>query len=319
MPNELTGADKDPAVIICPVTIAGDITGILVVTRESLSGKWNKEDILFSRSVANIISLALTIDQLEQAKSDANAASQAKSNFLANVSHELKTPLNAIIGFSDLIQMNSAQDVSKEDIVEFTKIIKESGQHLLTIINDILDITSTNQDSLTVTNEPINILQSTKKVCEDFEPQCKEKSISVHFEGLDNTYLEADQGMFNRCLNNLFSNAVKFSGNNSNIWIGTTLRKEKGWIEIFVRDEGIGMKAPEKDAANKVFYQADDRSSRNYAGMGIGLTIVQKMAALNGGQLLLESEAGKGTTASLAFPLDRFHQRISNEEQNDTE
>jgi len=298
--------DRDQAIIFCPVILGGVLTGIVFAGRNERLGAWNKEDILFTRSVANIIALALTFEQLNDARMEALSANAAKSQFLANISHELRTPLNAVIGFSNLLHAEAEAKRLPQDVVEPARLIFESGQHLLAIVEDLLDLTSLDIGKYKMHESSFRLDDCMAKVGQLFQVRCQEKNLTIRRDSLEGIEVFADEKLIQRCLINLLSNAVKFSSAGSEICLGTVIDPTTGRLEIFVRDEGKGMTESELAAANQAFYQGEDTLTREHGGVGVGLALVKKFVELHEGTLTLDSKLEQGTTARLSLPLSRL-------------
>ena len=241
----------------------------------------------------------------DAALQEAISANRSKTQFLANMSHELRTPLNAIIGFSEIMKTEAFGPLGSEQYVGYSSDIEDSGRHLLSIVNDILDVArietgdfSLNEDQLEVDD----LLQSVKRLTEGW-PAAKDRNIQIEAAD-DLPELWADARLTKQMVLNLLSNAVKFSPSGSTIFLKAKLN-DSGAIRIDVCDEGIGIPQESIPKLTDAFYQVDARLEREFEGSGLGLTLVQKHMSLHSGTLSFESEVGAGTTATLTFPADR--------------
>jgi len=241
----------------------------------------------------------------DDALQEAISANRSKTQFLANMSHELRTPLNAIIGFSEIMKTEAFGPLGSEQYVGYSSDIEDSGRHLLSIVNDILDVArietgdfNLNEDELEVED----LLQSVKRLTEGW-PAAKDRNIKIEAaDGLPELW--ADPRLTKQMVVNLLANAVKFSPSGTTIFLKAKL-DDSGAIRIDVCDEGIGIPQESIPKLTDAFYQVDARLEREFEGSGLGLTLVQKHMSLHGGTLSFESEEGVGTTATLTFPPNR--------------
>jgi signal transduction histidine kinase len=239
------------------------------------------------------------------AKEAAEIADRAKTEFLANMSHELRTPLNAILGFAQMIKAQSFGPEAGERYTRYAEDIYGSGQHLLEIINDILDLSKIEAGRVELSETDID----TSKVIQDclslIEARAAESELSVFNEvPTDLPMLRADERLVKQMLLNLLTNAVKFTEGGGRITVGSDLRGD-GCLKIFVEDTGIGMTTQDKSKAMSAFGQVDGALNRLHEGTGLGLPLVNHMAELHGGGLEIDSLIGVGTAATIWFPKER--------------
>ena len=235
---------------------------------------------------------------------EAEAASEAKSRFIANMSHELRTPLNAIIGFSDLLA-NSADTVGREKQAEYARDIHDSGEHLLSIINDILEISRLDLGSTRLTEAETDLGEVVAESLRMIRLRASEGGVTLReapAAGLP--HVQADQRLLVQAFLNLLSNAVKFTKRGGEVFVGAE-RLEDGGVSLYVRDTGIGMSAADIARVGEPFMQVDSSLARRYEGAGLGLTIAKRLSELHGGELELLSVPGKGTTARINLPASR--------------
>lgn len=247
---------------------------------------------------------------LEDRANQLMMASQFKSEFLANMSHELRTPLNSIINLSQLIEEQDAS-LTVEEINEYAAIIHHSGEELLMIISDILDLSKVEAGRLDIINEELNVSEIPELLAMQFAVTAKQKGLDFNITLDDNVPLmiHSDPHRVQQILRNLLSNAFKFTNTGYvSLHIRVDKREEKGtlrsWIVFDVEDSGIGI-APDKHAMIfEAFQQADRTINRKYGGTGLGLSISNDLSRLLGGFISLESRENCGSTFSLYLPLE---------------
>ena len=238
--------------------------------------------------------------RLRQANERLTEANRAKSEFLANVSHELRTPLNAIIGFSDLLRDDGTGKLSERQD-EFVGDIHESGEHLLRLINGILDLSKIEAGKMEIHRERFAIADVVNEAVAMVTPQASQKGLRLETDlgdGVVQVFL--DPGMCRQILLNLLSNAVKFTTSGGRVHVG--LSRSGQDLAIHVSDTGVGIASEDVKRIFDEFYQVDGSYSRNYGGTGLGLALVRKMIDMQGGSIDVQSAPGEGTRFSLHFP-----------------
>lgn len=242
----------------------------------------------------------------ERLLSRSEAANRAKNDFLAIMSHELRTPLNAIIGFSDIIANQMFGPVGQERYADYANDIRSSGKHLLSIINDILDISKAEAGKLSLEEEPIDPVESLNRTMHMFRQRASEIDVDLTFRVRDDIpWIIADPRLFNQVAINLTSNALKFTREGGHVWIEIGL-DDKGNLIMTVQDTGIGIKKDDMQRIFEPFIQVENAMSRSHHGTGLGLPLVRKIMSLHGGTITLESVVNEGTTATAIFPKSRF-------------
>jgi len=245
-----------------------------------------------------------TSEQLKLALSAAAVGNQTKAQFLATMSHELRTPLNAIIGFSEILKEQLFGPLGNPRYTDYAGAIAESGAHLLSLINDILDISKLDAGRLELHEEDVNVATIIRTCARLIEPQAKRAKVrlSMDFEA-HLPALRADERRIRQVLLNLFANAVKFTPEGGDVFVST--RMQKGSLVIAVTDTGIGMEEADIPKAMERFGQIDSQLSRKYDGTGLGLPLAKQLMDLHGGALEIVSEVSVGTTVTVVFPPER--------------
>jgi signal transduction histidine kinase len=259
--------------------------------------------------------LATALEGLEAANrmlSGANRAlteaSKAKSAFLATVSHELRTPLNSVIGFSELMSDPSFGELSNRQR-EFLSDIRDSGEHLLALINDILDLSKIEAGKLEVRREDADVLELVRDSVTMLRPQAGKKRL--HFETLCDLpgAAHVDPRLVRQVLVNLLSNAVKFTPEDGRI--EAAARFEGDDLVVRVTDTGIGIGEDDQEKIFHEFYQADASYARRYQGTGLGLALVRRMMSLHGGSVTVTSRRGHGASFQCVFPDAKARRRAA--------
>jgi PAS domain S-box-containing protein len=241
---------------------------------------------------------------LNDAKTRAETANRTKSEFLANMSHELRTPLNAILGFSDIIATRMFGDSVLERYSAYARDIHNSGVHLLSIINDILDLSKIESGRTVLTEDDVpldRLVAETRALLGDSN---KDVAFDVDIPE-PSPLLRVDERKFVQILVNLLSNAFKFTPAGGRVTLSASIRQDGGF-SVSVRDTGIGIAADNLEKVLAPFGQVESAFSRKYQGTGLGLPLAQSLAQLHGGSLALKSSVGVGTTVTIFLPRSRM-------------
>lgn len=240
---------------------------------------------------------------LRRAKDEADGANMAKSAFLANMSHELRTPLNAIIGFSEMMMNGTLGVIENDHYIEYLGDIKFSAQHLLQIINDVLDMSKIEAGKMPLDDEDINLVGLLDSVRRLMATRAKENNITIEIVADDDApHLLGDERLVRQVFLNLLSNAVKFSKPSDTITLKISL--DNG-VRVDVIDHGIGIPQDRIDEVIEPFGQVVDPRLNTGQGTGLGLPIAKAMMDMHGGKLNIQSEKNKGTVVTCLFPENR--------------
>ncbi|WP_282607100.1 hybrid sensor histidine kinase/response regulator [Pelagibius sp. Alg239-R121] len=301
-----------PLVIL---TGRGDYTVDVEATNAGAFDYLDKNELtpaLLERTIRNVRVQFKTEQQLREsetllkhAKTEAEAANRAKSEFLARMSHDLRTPLNAILGFSEMIQGQFLGPVGGKRYLDYASDIHQSGQLLLTMINDILDLSKIESGNVELHDIEIAVDELISTALKLIEPGATLAGISIRTR-LDPALplLRADRQMVDRMLFNLLTNSMKFTPRGGEIVIQAKV--SGGDVQLIVEDNGIGIAANQINHVLEPFTQLKS-SQEPSSGAGLGLAITHSFIEIHGGTLTVESELGSGTRATLTFPSNRLH------------
>src|SRR5205807_2145648 len=242
-------------------------------------------------------------EELLKAKHVAEEASRAKSTFLANMSHELRTPLNAIIGYSEMLEEEARGSENSGNIQDLQKI-QAAGKHLLSLINDVLDLSKIEAGKMTLHLETFDVTGMIEEIVATLQPAVEKNRNTLHVRLADQVgMMRADITKVRQILFNLLSNACKFTDHGSiSVDVDRRLEDGRDWIRFEVVDTGIGIGAKQKENLFKEFAQADTSISRKYGGTGLGLAISYRFVQLMKGRIAVQSEPGQGATFRVDLP-----------------
>lgn len=308
--GEVEGIGEDSEIWIgVPLKVENKVIGILAVQNYTNPNAYNESDVRMLEFVSDQISLAInrtkTLEYLKGALVKATESDRLKSAFLATMSHELRTPLNAVIGFSEMFR----DQLPIEDMVEFGQIIHSSGNQLLHIIEDIFDITLIEAGDVEIIKEEVSLKAILNKVKEivkvDQHRMGKNDLIISCINSVDEneTIINTDPSKLKQILINLVKNALKYT-DKGHINYGYTLIyiENEPVIQFYVEDSGIGIPQDKLDIIFEMFRQVEDSNTRNFGGVGIGLSISKKLVELLGGEMWVDSTTGQGSTFYFTLP-----------------
>ena len=243
-----------------------------------------------------------------QAMLKAREADRAKSKFLANMAHELRTPLNAIIGFSEIIKLDKIR--MREQYPEYAGYIHDAGTILLDIINSILDLARIESGKILLQEELVSLDQLVRSAINTIRPIAQRKAIEIDDLGKTrSTIVYVDSLKLKQIMLNLLSNSVKFTEPRGHIEIDTVVDTD-GYLVLSIKDTGIGIAAEQIEKVFQPFEQVADHLTRGHEGTGLGLPIAKALIELHGGELVLSSQLGVGTTARIRLPGGRVRDAI---------
>jgi cell cycle sensor histidine kinase DivJ len=239
---------------------------------------------------------------LDLARTAAEQADASKSRFLATMSHELRTPLNAIIGFSEMIAQEDVLMIDAARRKEYAQLINDSGQHLLSVVNGILDMSKMESGNFEISPEPFAPRTALLNCCNLLALKARENGIDlVTRAGEDLPVITGDPRAFKQILLNLVSNAIKFTERGGTVTVSAGVEGSR--LVVRVADNGVGISAEDLKRIGDPFFQAGKTYQRRHEGTGLGLSIVKSLVALHGGEMTVQSRIDEGTTVAVALPL----------------
>jgi signal transduction histidine kinase len=298
------------AFICAPLYVDGHLWGIISVEQRATPRKWTDYEKNFvgiiASTIAGVIMRDIYTGKLKDALDKATLASQAKSEFLSNMSHEMRTPLNAITGMTAIGK--GAKNMERKDYA--LDKIGEASTHLLGVINDVLDMSKIEANMLELSPVEFNFEKMLQKVVmvSSFRVDEKKQIFSLNIDKDMPKTLIADDQRLAQVITNLLSNAVKFTPEEGSICLDTRFLGEENGIcslQISVKDSGIGISAEQQKKLFQSFHQAESSTSRKFGGTGLGLAISKSIVEMMGGKIWIESEPGKGSTFTFTIRARR--------------
>ena len=284
--TKINGDEKYWSVSAKPLTLEGGAFG---------GYRGVARDITTQRRQENLIA---------RARDEAEQANEAKSQFLGVISHELRTPINAIVGFSEVLSAGQGENLSLSARREYLGTILESAKHLQGLINDVLEATRIERGTLVLDEQPTDaaeLVEITVKIVRDHATSAR---ISIVARVIDDVVVIGDMTRLKQVILNVLTNAIKFSPEGGVVNVDM-LRNPKGDLVIVVRDAGIGISVEDAKRVFEPFVQVENGPNRRFGGMGLGLAIARRIARMHSGDLELNGETGVGTEARLTLPAAR--------------
>ena len=249
------------------------------------------------RQAQQLVELA---DKYQREKTRAEDANRSKSEFLANMSHELRTPLNAIIGFSEIMESKLFGDLGSDKYLEYAQDIHTSGQYLLDVINDILDMSKIEAGRIVLDTQRLDLAPLVEDALRIVTAKAGEAGITLVNEVSQSVQASGDRRALKQIFLNLLSNAVKFTGEGGRVTINAS--QSDGQVNVLITDDGIGIPAADIEKLGRPFEQVENQLTKSRRGSGLGLAISRSLIELHGGALTIQSAENQGTTVSFTLP-----------------
>ncbi|MEO1286264.1 MAG: GAF domain-containing protein [Chloroflexota bacterium] len=318
LPNPMLPETRSEMAI--PLLIGNELLGVLDLQSDTV-GRFDEEDIRIQSTLASQVSIAVqnaqafererrTIDRLRE-------VDRLKQEFIANMSHELRTPLNSIIGYSEVLLDGVDGDLN-EEAMEDVEAIHTSGKHLLSIINEILDMAKIDAGQMRITRQEKNIVDILKHIVISSQVLVKDKPVDIVLEeGSPVEMVYVDPVRINQIMLNIVGNAIKFTEEGS-VTVRYSMENED-YIRIDIIDTGIGMSAEQVEVAFERFRQVDGSSTRRAGGTGLGLPITRQLVEMHGGDISATSEIGQGSHFSIFLPKLELAKQIEIQQDDERE
>jgi signal transduction histidine kinase/DNA-binding response OmpR family regulator len=293
------------ALLLAPLLRGEEIVGLLVVRRRSPGAfPQNTIDLLKTLAAQSVLAIqnARLFHEIEEKGQELEVASQHKSQFLANMSHELRTPLNAIIGYSEILQEDVA-DLGQDGLVPDLKKIEGAGRHLLSLINDILDLSKIEAGKMDIFLEDVELVPLLEEVRALIVPLAEKNGNTLELQlAQDLGTIRTDRSKLKQSLLNLLSNGSKFTEKGRLTLVAERFDADRPMVRFAVSDTGIGMTEEQLGRLFQAFTQAEASTTKKYGGTGLGLAISRRFCQLLGGDITVTSRPGEGSTFTITLP-----------------
>jgi len=281
----------------------------VILDSNHISARWDEEALMRFSHEDMSRELEEARDEALRKRAEAETANASKTSFLANMSHELRTPLNAILGFSEIIARECLGPVGSARYKEYAGDIHVSGSHLLSLINDLLDVAKIEAGRMEVEPQMIETARCLDGALKFVGPKARERNQSLTIAVDDAAaVLFADERALKQIVINLVTNSVKFTRDGGRIEVAARCN-EQGNFELIVSDDGYGVPKEKLDRIFKPFSRVDNRYDSENGGTGLGLALVRGLAELHGGRAWMDSEVGKGSRVHVVLPMSAAQQR----------
>ena len=256
----------------------------------------------YAISLSEAVLRQRTREAERSAKLEAQLANKIKSEFISNMSHELRTPLNSVLGFSKLLTEHEHRKLTDEDIVEYARLVQDAATHLLTVINNILDISKLHSGSFMLDPTDVQVADAVEDTLANFEKVIQDHGLHLNANvAPDLPIIQGEEQKLRQTFTNLVGNAIKFTPPGGTIEVAA-VNAPNGDIVVTVRDTGVGMSEEEIRVALAPFGQADASRTRWREGSGLGLPIAKALVDLHGGTIQIRSAKGQGTEVTVSLP-----------------
>jgi signal transduction histidine kinase len=292
--------------LVVPLEAKEELLGVVCYLYRgatTLSDSQQKTLTSLAGQLALVIKNIQSNEELRRFNQELTHLDQLKSDFMATMSHELRTPLTSIIGYSDMLISGITGDLNEKQQT-FVESILRSGESLLNLINDVLDLTKIESGRLELNREPVDLRAALLSVLPVIKPRAADKHIKIStFLPTDLPPVDADPGKLNQILLNLLTNGIKYSHENGSVSVEA--RPSDGMVEIWVNDTGIGIAKEDQEKVFQRFTQIDSSATRSQGGTGLGLAITKELVELHDGAIRLQSKLGKGSSFVFTMPISR--------------